>query len=226
MGRETLVRKWWKPFVGISVLILLHALVRLGRLNISPVEKCEALESIQSLSPAPPKTILDASTFLAISKWYYYVIRQLGCVENAQVDASWLKNQLRFFVPENELQRALNVLVDLGLIEIQSRDKFVKTSEDLESTTDVSSEAIKRYHEQTLELAKRALREIPIHERHFGALTFAIDSSLIGRARELVASFKEDMRKLAGRSEHPDAVYQFQVQLYPMTKTKRRNSDA
>ena len=79
--------------------------------------------------------------------------------------------------------------------------------------------AADRLHRRLFERAPVVLDVVPHTERQFGALTFAVSSSVVPEIRARVARFHEEIMNLVESSTAPrDRVYQLNVQFYPVAR--------
>lgn len=189
-------------------------LVKLGKLKSSATEKAQIWGHLKK--EGEPK-ILDLATFSAVSEWYYYVIYQLSEMPGQVWDEDWIQSQLRFPVDKRYLTAALKNLEQLKIIERTPDNKIKKIEQAIDTTNDVASEAIKRYHEQTLDLAQKSIRTVPIDLREFSSLTIAVNSEALMQAKELIRQFKREFDEIMSLHREKDAVYQLQIQLFPLT---------
>jgi hypothetical protein len=68
-----------------------------------------------------------------------------------------------------------------------------------------------------LEHAKTALRKVRLEEREFTSTTLLMSTGQMSEAKELMREFKMKFEKIMEK-ESGDQVYQFQLQLFPLSK--------
>lgn len=162
---------------------------------------------------------LDDKTFALISQWYCLAIREMVRLKDFFEDPEWVAKQFNFAVTPKEAQRALQLLEEAGLLERKRGRLHVRESM-FETTNDFSSEAIKRYHEATLENARAAVRKFGVDEREITSMVLAMPSRRLGEAKALIRDFKQKFESLL-EEDGSDSVYQLQIQYYPLTKRKK-----
>lgn len=164
---------------------------------------------------------LDDTTFSAISSWHYYAIREMVALPQFQEDYDWIAKNLQFKVTPREIKKALEDLLELGLIErgengeLQSNDTLLKTSED------VASEGLRRFHEQMISNGKVSIREVPVNERDISGRTINIDEKNLPELKKLIREFRDKVSELFEESEYGTRTYQLNLQLFPLTRSKK-----
>ena len=73
------------------------------------------------------------------------------------------------------------------------------------------------YQADTLDLAKAALEcHLPEH-RDISTLTLSFDSRDLPLVRERLAAVRDSLIQLSAEAQRPDAVYQVNMQVFPLT---------
>ncbi|MBC75309.1 MAG: hypothetical protein CME64_04770 [Halobacteriovoraceae bacterium] len=193
-------------------------LVRLQKHGNDPKLCIAILERMEKLHPNAHMRIIDLSTFNLISHWYCLVIREMVRLESFKEDYEWISSKLNFKVTPKEVKKTINLLLELDLLQRDDAGKLdVNQHGRVHAGNDIASEAIKRYHEQTLENAKLAIRKFTPEEREFQASCFNMSRENMPKAKELIREFKSKFVKLL-EEDKADDVYQVQIQFYPLTK--------
>ncbi|MCO4753514.1 MAG: TIGR02147 family protein [Bacteriovoracaceae bacterium] len=199
-------------------------LVRLQKHGNDPKLCIAILERMEKLHPNAHLRIIDMSTFNLISHWYCLAIREMVRLERFKEDYEWISSKLNFKVTPKEVKKTINLLIELDLLERNSEGKLaINQHGRVHTNNDIASEAIKRYHEQTLENAKLAVRHFSTDEREFQASSFNMRRENMPKAKELIREFKSKFVKLL-EEEKSDDVFQIQLQFYPITKISKANN--
>jgi uncharacterized protein (TIGR02147 family) len=191
-------------------------LVQLDKLRSDPKMSALLMERLGKKYSNDLKKNVDEKTFQTISNWYFLTIREMVRLQNFKLDPTWISSMLRFKVNARQVTHALQILQDLGLISATENNQVEQLEGRLDTTNDVASEAIKRYHEEMLENARSALRSVPPEEREVSSQTLAINSANLSKAKALIREFQDKFAELL-EEEKGDQVYQFQLQLFPLT---------
>jgi uncharacterized protein (TIGR02147 family) len=192
-------------------------LVRLAKARSDVQLSLGLLKQLEQRHPGRGFRLLDQDSFLAISNWYCYAIRELVGLKGFREDAAWISRQLQFPVSAERVEDAIATLLRLGLLARNSRGRLIATSQHLDTKSDQGDAGLRRYHEQILAQAAQSLSTLPSREREVSGGCFAIRERDLPRAKELIRSFQIELcNELESRDG--DRVYQIEVAFYPLTK--------
>jgi uncharacterized protein (TIGR02147 family) len=155
---------------------------------------------------------LDVEQFKLISNWYHFAILELCDIEGFQSDVKWIGQKLG--ISEYIAKDAIDRLVSLKLLEYV--DGNLRKAAD-NAIRSIPSEAIKRFHEQHLENAKKALKDCDFALRDFSGTTVCTSPKQMEKARKLIKEFRSELTEVleAGPKTH---IYHLAVQLFPLSK--------
>ena len=166
-------------------------------------------------------SFLEPSQQKYLSNWYYAAIREMVNLAGFKEDGSWIAKRLGGLVTPPQARQAIEVLLELGLLKRDAKEKLVQSSTYVTTGDEVQSVAAYLYHDQMIKLARDSLREKPSSERNLTALTFTLRRS----DYEQVVSEINDLRKrviavLQNRTiqDEDEALYQLNVHLFPIMK--------
>ena len=213
-----------KVLSGKRSLTLKTANKILPSLDLSPQEKESFLHLVfedRQTSTSSPKqgqvedyTLLTMDAFSIISDWYHYAITELTSLEDFENDPRWISKKLGISVIETKM--ALQRLKRLRILN-EKNGELIKSSESLTTTTDISSTALKKFHQQPLEMALRSLREDDVLERDFTSMTMAINENKLPFAKKRIKNFRRALCKQLSKGKKT-RVYNLCIQLYPLSK--------
>lgn len=188
------------------------------RLSLSPDERSRFLAStVPGLEFEDRKEdserLLSEDEFKLISDWYHLAILSLAKTKKNIANPRLIGKNLG--VDPILIKEALARLIRLGFLEIKN-NKLVLTTAPLRTSTDVPSEAIRRYHRQTLNLALTKIDTVPVAKREFSAITMAVDVEKLPKAKLMIESFKRKLCKELETSSAQD-VFTLSIQLFPLT---------
>lgn len=194
-------------------------LIMLRKVKDDPKLIVLLMEKLQKKHPHTFKSTLDTESYAVISNWYHLAIREMLSLDEFLADPEWISKRFQFKVTPREVAQAIENLIRVGLLTRDAEGRLKATEAKVSSTRDVASEGIKRYHEQMLDNAKLALRELGVEEREFGATTLSFRSENMGKAKALIREFRAKFEDLMEEGSG-DGVYQLQFQLFPLTRPK------
>jgi uncharacterized protein (TIGR02147 family) len=157
---------------------------------------------------------LGLDEFHSIADWHHYAILELLETRDARSEAGWIAARLG--IRRDEAESALERLTRLGLI-VERRGRLVKAERYVATPSEIPSGALREFHTQQLELAKRALGERAIGERDITGVTIAIDPAKLEEAKAEVRRFRRRLARLLDGSG-PTEVYHLAIQLYPLSR--------
>jgi uncharacterized protein (TIGR02147 family) len=155
---------------------------------------------------------LDVEQFKLISNWYHFAILELCELKSFQGEPAWISHQLG--ISELQARDAVERLVHLGLLRREGA-KLSKTRDN--SIRSVPSEAIRRFHEEHLGKAAKALRTAHFSEREFSGVTVCTSPRQLEKARKMIQEFRRELMAVL-ESGPRTRVYHLAVQLYPLSK--------
>jgi len=171
--------------------------------------------------------LLDDRAFSTISKWYYHVIKELVILPSFKEDMDWMKATLEYDVSSKDLRLAIQDLLELEILVRDEQGKLNLVNKQIRTSSDSTSEAIKRYHEEALENGKSSLRKHHLHERDFSSRTIMIREDNIPYVKECIKEFRDKISSLFEECAPSSRVYQLNIQLIPMTKViKEHHNDS
>lgn len=198
------------------------SLVTLSKSKNDPTKSSVIRDTIKKKFNIVTRLTIDDKIFSALSHWIHTTIRQCTKIKNFDYSVENLKNNLIADLPSYKIENSVNTLKDLGLIHIDvDNDKTIWTKKDvgLATTDDLRSESIQNYHQNILALTKLALEEVPVELRDFSAITLAVKSTDLPRAKKFLREMEDDFcEKFDVKNNDGDQVYQLNVQLFPITK--------
>lgn len=126
-------------------------------------------------------------------------------------------------IPESKVQAVIDDLIRRKFL-VRNQLNEVCRPETFLTTTDGEADVakappgalIRKHHEISLDLAKRALLEQPSEVRDITSLTFAGNKQQLSALREEIRKLYEKASTLATLDQDPDTVYRLSVQLFPV----------
>lgn len=204
-----------------------HALRIAEKLCLSPREREQLLEALAKEHAGQTRMSLDwhalaEDEFRLVSDWHHLAILSLGGVRGNRADPRWIAARLN--LPVGVAREAFERLARLGLLETVG-EGFRQTTAPLTTTTDVSSAAIRKYHQQTLELAARKLENVPVELREYTTITVSANPEKLSEVKSAMREFKRKMAEILQEGEHTE-VYTLALQLFPVTQSQRKDGEA
>lgn len=154
--------------------------------------------------------------FETISSWYHLPMLQLAFTKTFTTTQQTAAKY--FGISLDEAKMALERLSRLGFME--KKDGHYRRLNSVVTTTDIPSLAIRQFHLQMLDKAKRSLFYQPIHKRYFSAVTLRIPQTHLEDYKKIINEAEDKIIELSKRFENSDSneVYQFSSQLFSLKR--------
>ena len=191
--------------------------VDLDRAKRKGKDPSDLLKRISILAPGKNNIQLSLNQFSLISKWYFYVIKQLIKTPGFIEDYDWIFKRLDRKVTPSQIKYAIDALLELGIIKRNERGQLEASDKGVISPNDIPSSALKNHHTGMMERAVESLRAKPVEERQISSLTFRMNPSELPKAKERVFKFIQEFNEEFG-SDSGTEVFQLNAQLFGHTK--------
>jgi uncharacterized protein (TIGR02147 family) len=119
-----------------------------------------------------------------------------------------------------QVRASLRLLASLGLIKRNAKGIWRATHAVLASTPEVGPLHVHKFQKTMMDLAKDALDRYPRESRNISCSTFSVSAQGLERLNLKVTRFLRDIEDLVRSDEKEDQVYQFNVQLFPLSRRK------
>ena len=180
-------------------------------------------ETLQKMRPSSCRE-LDEARYRYFQQWFYPMIRSALDVFDYRgpEHAAALGDSCIPKISANQVENAVDALLQLGLVHRRKDGRIVPTDAHLKTKEHWLSASISDYQKSIAELAHRSIDETPKEERDISTLTMALDSSQIQRIRDIIAEARRSIVNVANSmpSQICDSVYQLNFQLFPMMKKR------
>jgi uncharacterized protein (TIGR02147 family) len=194
------------------------ALKLADHLEMDPKQRQALLASKEKIQANDYQT-LSLDTFDVISDWYHYAILSLLELPEAEFDAKWIAQRLG--INPLNAKMAMERLQRVGLIEQDDEGRWRQSGKPLKIDNEISTVATRKFHKQLLELAAASIDRDPVPVRDFSSMTFTLDPSQVEYARKRIREFRRELVAELEVKGSPSNVYNFALQLYPLTQIKK-----
>jgi uncharacterized protein (TIGR02147 family) len=186
----------------------------------SETEKQLYSDLLKQLRPDKEFSTLTLDRFRTIADWHHFAIYEMVDLRDFREDSAWIAERLESQITPTMASDAIERLIRLQLLS-RSKDGHLRKSNQSQvfTTTDVPSDALKKYHTQMLEKAIQALKSQNVQEREISSNTIAIDKKRLPEAKKVIRRFQNEIAELC-ESSAAHEVYQLNVQFFRITKEK------
>ncbi|MGE0616678.1 MAG: TIGR02147 family protein [Bacteriovoracia bacterium] len=183
------------------------------------LRKREAFQAMQNLWGFRKNHGDDERTFRYLSRWYYPVIREMANLPGFSLDPHWICARLQHKVGLNEIQSALNFLVEHGLIVPREGGGYTSSQEHIVRGGPAYRISMAEYYEKTWALGARSILENESNERHTLSHTIGISES---GYRRIVAILEKSLGEAVAigqedsSGESPERVIHVGLMAFPL----------
>lgn len=186
----------------------------------SETERDRFAETLKTLAPLAKSYELEADAMEFIQHWIYPVIQELIQADDFRDDPLWIKRRLTSEVDVKDIASALSFLKRKGFIYKDADGRFQAKDQVITSSDEVRSMALRAYYRRIMEQSIRMLEELPLEKREFGALILYLPEEDLIELKGKLKSFLTDLHRWGlSREKKAGQVVQFNLQMYPQTKT-------
>jgi uncharacterized protein (TIGR02147 family) len=160
---------------------------------------------------------LTADAASLVSEWYHFAILELTHLDDFRADSRWIARVLG--IPVDAVNVALQRLLRLGLLEMESRSKWRdRSGPSAVNLEGFAHAAVQRLALQARELAASARSGPLAASCDYSVTTLAVGSEHLPEAIERIARFRAGMVSLLEQGQRRDDVYQLEISFFPVTR--------
>jgi transcriptional regulator with XRE-family HTH domain len=189
-------------------------------LNLDVAARSALLEGALSARPkraaawAEKAHAVSRDRFRAIAEWHHLALLDLTLLADFRPDPAWMAKRLGIRV--SEVRAAARRLERLGLLELPSWKKIHPT---LSVPNGPPAKAVREFHLQMIEKAKKSLREPPEHRSVTGT-TIPANPQRLEEANRRIARFRRKLMHFLSEGPRTE-LFQLNVQLFSLTRRVR-----
>lgn len=183
------------------------------------LERNAAFERLASSRRSRKALRLELAHAAYHSTWYLPAIRELAARPDFRAKSEWIAPRLRPPVARADVDKALEILFDLGLLVRGKRGKVTQSEAIVTTGAETRGMHIANYHRMMLDRAKESLDTVPAAERDVSALTLCVGPEGLHAIKERIRRFRAELLELSALEQSPTEVVQINFQLFPLTRT-------
>lgn len=195
-----------------------------NRLKLSPAEQTLFIESLLRrktsidlipISALDERHIVDESNYRVIAEWEHFAVTDLFDIPSFEATIEDISNRLLISIERSRV--IVKNLIKSGLIKVDSNGKLERTHDDIKTTEDINSNAIRQSHKETLKMGLNKIEEFELDFKDFSSMIAAVDLEQLTEAKTIIREFRQKMASLLRNGSKKTDLYQLAIQFYPLT---------
>jgi uncharacterized protein (TIGR02147 family) len=170
-------------------------------------------------------SVLEPDKYEYFSKWHYAAVREVLHYLPFKGDYKALAKNLDPPIALKDARKAIELLAGLGFISKNEEGYWRPAAANISTGGGFNGLNVANFHRNTLELAIRALDAFPPEQKGFSTLTLPLTGDKIRKAKLAIKNLRMYLLALAENGTKADRVYQFNFQLFPVTKIEKAEGD-
>jgi uncharacterized protein (TIGR02147 family) len=173
----------------------------------------------------PKVKIVEESKFEYYSKWYYSAVRGLisyGSFKDSPDDYKKIAKTLKPQIRPDQARKAVGILEKLGFVWKNEKGFFIITDGAVTTGTikpdkNVAALNVVNFQKDVIKLAGEAFDRFPSSQSNMSTLTLSVSFATFNAIKEELAALRGKIAAMAHAEPAANSVYQFNMQLFPMT---------
>jgi uncharacterized protein (TIGR02147 family) len=165
---------------------------------------------------------LDIAHAAYYGAWYMPAIRELVAVADFRQDPAWIADQMIPPITPAQAARALDTLVELGLLVRNEEGHLVQADALLSTGPETRGLHIANYHRAMTERAMESIDLVAPQDRDISSLTLSLSRGGLQAFKQRIQRIRRELLELSALEKDPEQVIQINFQLFPLSKSPRR----
>ncbi len=172
---------------------------------------------------SPKNDTISRQQYEYYAQWYHSAIRAVVGIfsEHEELDPATISSLLTPVVSIKDVKKSLRLLKRLGFI-VQSKMGYKLKDTYIKSGHKPNEMAVRNFLRTINELGKDGVDRFEPNERKYSSVTLGISEQCYAELLKKMAGFLEEVHQLVHSDENAERVYQLNLQLFPLCKSKGR----
>ncbi|MBC7693037.1 MAG: TIGR02147 family protein [Methylotenera sp.] len=181
------------------------------------------LEGMKKDTTSTLYTTVEIERFKAMASWHHLAILNLVTLDEFESNPNWMAKQLG--ISTLDVQDAIERMLAIGLLS-ENEGVLSRAQKNFYVRTNRSEVAVRKFHDQMISKASAELKrtdDADFHSRLINGITFTCGEEHIEVIKEKIDRFEDEILALVSTGSKK-SVYQMNVQFFPLTKNKKKES--
>jgi len=167
-----------------------------------------------------PLRQINTNELLFLSKWWIPVVRALIQVNGGRGEVARLQKQIKPAVSKEQVEEAIRVLKELGLIIPLASGRFSVAPANFTSAGTPKVTAIRSYQNQLLSLAQDSIVNVDPKNRNISSLMVCVDDNGFEDLKNMTLEFRRQVQKRVEDIQDANRIMQFVFSLFPVAEVE------
>jgi uncharacterized protein (TIGR02147 family) len=159
------------------------------------------------------------------SDWFMPAIRELAASRLFREDPEWIADQLVPRITPLQAQRALETLIELGLLVRTSSGRLEQADTLVSTGPEARGLHIVAFHRAMTQRAMESIDLVPSPERDISSLTLCVGRGGLKALKERLQRVRRELLELSALETEPEQVVQVNFQLFPLSRAAKRGGN-
>lgn len=164
---------------------------------------------------------IEKDQFEFYTAWYHSAIRALLGHLKFRGDFGALGRSLSPPLVEQQVKDSVGLLERLNLVRRDEDGEYAPTESLITTGANLQAAAVRQFQREMIRLAEESLVRHAKDQRDISTVTLSLESADLEEIRDRISSLRQSIMNLAAKAAKPDAVYQLNVQLFPLSQTRQ-----
>lgn len=161
---------------------------------------------------------IESSHYRYYENWYNCIIRELVVGLNAEtIDYAEIARKVVPHIHHKQAEQSIEMLKELNYISVDERGIFQQSSPILTTDNEVTSYAIKRYHQTMIQHGMDSIDSVDRSKRDISSVTMRVSEEGFMLIKERIQQFRQELLHIIHADTNTDRVAQFNMQLFPVS---------
>jgi uncharacterized protein (TIGR02147 family) len=185
-------------------------------------ERAEAYDKLTGFQSYRQAHKLELAHAAYYSDWYMPAIRELAAAGQFREDPEWISDQLVPKITPLQAQRALETLVELGLLVRDASGRLTQADALVSTGPETRGLHIVAFHRAMTQRAIESIDLVPAPERDISSLTLCLGRGGLATLKERLQRLRRELLELSALETEPEQVVQVNFQLFPLSRAPKR----
>ena len=148
-------------------------------------------------------------------------IRELAAFRDFREDPQWIAEQLIPPITRAQAARAVETLVELGLLVRSDAGRLVQATALVSTGPETRGLHIAAFHRAMTTRALESIDLVPKEDRDISSLTLSLSRGGLRAFKQRLQRFRRELLELSALEEDPEQVVQVNFQLFPLSRVPR-----